>query len=82
MDIREFRDKIMTFLAPVLIASVILGSIVWIVGTKYFWNTSTLTLLTEDEKPVSIRIDIDAQIIKKDIPIPGLLHYAMTLLSG
>lgn len=82
MDIREFRDKTMTFLVPVLVASLVLGGIAWIVGTKYFWNTSTLTLLTDIERPVSIRIDMEAQIIKKDIPIPGLLHYAMTLLAG
>ncbi len=82
MDLREFRDKTMTFLVPVLAASIILGAIAWTVGTTYFWNTSTLTFLTDIEQPTSIRIEVQAQIIKKDIPIPGLIHYGMTLLAG
>ncbi len=82
MDLREFRDKTMTFLVPVLAASLVLGAIAWIVGTKYFWNTSTLTLLTDIERPTPIRIEVQAQIIKKEIPIPGLIHYGMTLLAG
>ncbi len=64
MNLSNFRDKIISFLIPVVLAGGLLGSMVWIIGSTYFWDTSRLTLILSE--PAEVTIDIDARLIYRD----------------
>ncbi len=69
MDIREVRDKVFSFLFPVLLVAVILGTIVWVCGKTYFWDTSSLKL--QIDEPSRVTVNIQANLFEKRIQMLG-----------
>lgn len=62
------RDRVLPYLLLVCIIIGIGGSFVWFFMRAYFWNTSQLTLITEEET-LTAKIDISARIFFVDIPL-------------
>ncbi len=67
MDIRQVRDKIFSFLFPVLLVAVILGTIVWTIGKTYFWDVSSLKI--QIDRPSQVTVRVQAELFKRDIHI-------------
>lgn len=78
MNIRETRDKIISFLFPVILVAVILWTIVWTVGKTYFWDVSSLKLQLDAPSQVTIRLQ--AELIDTNIHILGFdyrIHFTL-----
>ena len=70
MNLSTLRDKFLSFAIPVIVTASIAGSIVWIIGTTYFWDTSRLTLLLPAE--TNVRIQIQARLVYRDVTFFGV----------
>lgn len=66
MNIAEIREKILTFLLPVLIVGGVLGGIVALVGRTYFWDVSQLTIQIPNTTPEKVEIIVQARILYFD----------------
>jgi hypothetical protein len=66
------RDKFVSFVIPVVVISGILGGIVWLLMTTYFWDTARLTVLLPTDKETTVRLDIQARILYSDFVFLGI----------
>ena len=71
MDIRGLRDKFLSFLFPVLLVAVILGTAVWIIGITYFWDTSRLSVQILSDKEATVSLSVDARLVYVDTTFFG-----------
>lgn len=74
MILSFLRDKILTFVLPVLLVAGILGGIIWLVGKVYFWDTARLTL-TLPTDTAQVKMTIQVPLVHKDINLFGFFSY-------
>ena len=63
MDINYIRDRIFTFLAPIIIIVLVLGTSIGLIGKTYFWDISQLTVLIPEGSSSTVRVDIQARLV-------------------
>lgn len=73
------RDKFLSFILPLCVAGGILGSIVWIIGTTYFWNTSSMTLALPGDAPTQVTLSVQARLLYFDVNIFSFFSYPFHL---
>lgn len=82
MNLARFRERLFTFFLPVLIVGIVLGYVLWLFGTKYFWDTASLTVQIPADSETVATLSVQAEILHYDIPIPAFLHFAIELLMS
>lgn len=65
------RDKVVPYLFFIAVIGGGLGGIAWLIATTYFWNTSQLTLLVDDDV-TSAEIRISSRLVYRDFSIFGI----------
>jgi len=80
MKLSDIRDRFLSFIVPVILVASILGSIIWLVGTTYFWDTSKITLTPPTEETTKISLTIQARIVYADFSVFGFpysIHFVL-----
>ena len=65
MNLSDIREKITSFLIPIIIVGTVLGVSVAVVGKTYFWDVSRLTLQIPGSETTTVKIDIQARLVDR-----------------
>ena len=74
MNLSDIREKITSFLIPIIIVGTVLGVSVAVVGKTYFWDVSRLTLQIPGSETTTVRIDIQARLVYFDADLFGFYY--------
>lgn len=74
MNLSGLRDRILTFLMPVVVIGLVLGSGAVFVAKAYFWDVSRLTLELPAGETNEVIMDIQARIIYFDADVFGFYY--------
>jgi hypothetical protein len=71
MRLRELGVRFVGFVLPVALVGMILGAILWVVMSTYFWDTSRLTLVLPTSEPTQVHTQTQARLIYWDFLVFG-----------
>lgn len=80
MNLARFRERLFTFFIPVIVVGIVIGYGCWLFGTRFFWDTASLSVQVPDAADTTGTLQVEAQLIHYDIPVPAFLHFALELM--